>query len=167
MWKDIPGFPGYKVSDTGDILGPGRGGYQSRVGGAPVCQKLNNGYLVVRLYDANGNRKDRLAHRLVLTAFVGPPANGTECRHLNNVKTDNRLENLAWGTRVENAGDSIDNYKRGVSHHNAKLSDREVLEARIMRGQGFSYPAIAKRFGVVYSTIRKAIRGDGWSHVGA
>lgn len=167
MFKNIPGFPGYKINEAGDILGPGRGAYQLRVGGSTVKPKLQEGYLCVRLYDANGGRKGRLVHRLVLEAFTGPPCEGQEARHLNNIKTDNRLENLAWGSRLENASDSIENYKRGTSHHNAKLTDSDVKTARAMRVQGFSYPEIARRFGVVYSTIRKAIRGDGWNHIGA
>ena len=48
-------------------------------------------------------------HRMVLEAFVGPCPEGMQCRHLNDVKNDNRLNNLAWGTRKENSADAIRN----------------------------------------------------------
>ena len=41
-------------------------------------------------------------HRLVLAAFVGPCPVGYQCAHLNNVRDDNRVENLAWVTPKEN-----------------------------------------------------------------
>lgn len=41
-------------------------------------------------------------------AFVGPrPAGCAGARHLNGIQTDNRLENLAWGTAAENSAGSV------------------------------------------------------------
>ncbi|GAC81679.1 HNH endonuclease [Gordonia malaquae] len=46
-------------------------------------------------------------HRLVMETFVGPCPSGMEVRHLNGEPADNRLENLAYGTRSENVLDSV------------------------------------------------------------
>jgi len=54
-------------------------------------------------------------HLLVLETFVGP-ANGRQARHIHDVKIDNRLSELAWGTRAENQQDAVRNKK----HVNAK-----------------------------------------------
>lgn len=42
------------------------------------------------------------AHRLVCEAFNGQPPEGAVCMHLNEDASDNRPENLAWGTQKEN-----------------------------------------------------------------
>ena len=57
-------------------------------------------------------RVRRYLHDLVLTAFVGPRPEGAVARHLNDDPTDNRLVNLAWGTRSENQHDAFRNGRR-------------------------------------------------------
>ncbi len=46
-------------------------------------------------------------HRLVAAAFIGPRPEGQFVRHLNGISTDNRPENLAYGTASDNAQDSL------------------------------------------------------------
>ena len=44
-------------------------------------------------------------HVLVAEAYIPRPQGSVEVRHLNNIPTDNRVENLAWGTRSDNVLD--------------------------------------------------------------
>jgi hypothetical protein len=39
---------------------------------------------------------------MVLFAFVGPCPEGMECCHENDVRDDNRIENLRWDTHANN-----------------------------------------------------------------
>lgn len=106
-WSPIPGYEGlYEVSDQGNVrtLRPGRYRYGSYIG-----RQIKHGYRIVMLTDKDGRKVQRPVHQLVLEAFVGPREPGQITRHLNDVKTDNRLENLAWGTHLENSEDSIAN----------------------------------------------------------
>ena len=50
-------------------------------------------------------------HTLKVKAFLytSNPLAYNIIRHLNDVKTDNRLENLAWGTQSDNVRDSVRN----------------------------------------------------------
>ena len=97
-WRPVPGFEGlYEASNLGRIRSP-------RV---VLKQRLNNmGYPVVEL-SKGGRSRENLVHRHVLKAFCGGPPTGHECRHLNGIPTDNRIENLVWGSRSENTVDQI------------------------------------------------------------
>ena len=65
------------------------------------------GYVMYTIFGIPGKEQEKqniLAQRLVLLHFVGDPPTvaHTDARHLNGEKTDNRVPNLAWGTRSEN-----------------------------------------------------------------
>lgn len=49
------------------------------------------------------NGKQRLAHRLVAITFIPNPNNYKEVNHKNEIKNDNRVENLEWCSRKYNA----------------------------------------------------------------
>lgn len=66
--------------------------------------------------DAKGYVRFRLPGRrwqqvgvLMLEAFVGPRPPGLLCLHANDIPSDNRLDNLRWGTVKENTHDAIRN----------------------------------------------------------
>jgi hypothetical protein len=62
-----------------------------------------------------GYGRHAYVHHLVAEAFHGPRPNYLAvARHLNDVKTDNRLENVAWGTRKENAADMRRNREKAA-----------------------------------------------------
>lgn len=55
-------------------------------------------------------------HRLVLLAFVGPPAtNSAEVCHIDGNPANNQLANLRWGSSSENKADQV----RHGTHRNA------------------------------------------------
>ena len=47
----------------------------------------------------------------------------------------------------------------------AKLNTSSVLEARELRGRGWTFQAIATRFGVDKMTALRAVKGQLWAHV--
>ena len=69
------------------------------------------GYLTVGLMTNQNKVKTCKVHTLKAHAFlyVPNPLTYNIVRHLNDCKTDNRLENLAWGTMSDNIKDSIRN----------------------------------------------------------
>lgn len=114
VWKSIPGFEGsYEASDFGRIRSLPRVVHR-KLRGKVIAQprKLTvlktwltkDGYLQVRLVSGDC-RPTHLVHRLVLLAFVGPCPTGMEVCHGNGIGTDNRLENLRYGTHIENSFD--------------------------------------------------------------
>lgn len=102
-WRSIPGFPGYEVSSRGRVRSFKRG---------PAGQILSTppngrGYAYVRLASPLGGHPGREVHTLVAEAFHGPRPDGLQVRHLDGCKNHNWVENLAYGTRTQNAIDSV------------------------------------------------------------
>jgi hypothetical protein len=61
----------------------------------------------------------RTVHSLMAEAFIGPRPDGQEVRHLNGQPADNRIENLTYGSKSENAYDSIEHgthFNAGKTH---------------------------------------------------
>lgn len=117
-WLPVVGYEGfYEVSDQGRIWSVPRLDPTGRRQGGRFLRPtlLSTGYLAIALCRA-GKTSRFLVHRLVLTAFVGPCPEGSETRHLNAVRTDNRVANLAWGTSSENNYDIV----AVGNHHYAK-----------------------------------------------
>ena len=88
IWKDIPGHPGYRVSNLGRIR-------STRKILSPFVVK-STGYMQVNL----SKRTRHFAHRLVASAFCGEP--NEVVNHLNGVKSDNRASKLEWTTQGAN-----------------------------------------------------------------
>lgn len=168
-WRPVVGWEGmYEVSDAGRV--------RSRVkrwkGGPRVlrpCQvNVGNGrrprYAVILIRE--GKRHSLLVHRLVLIAFVGPCPPGKESRHLNDDPSDNRLENLAWGTRLENAADAKRNGIRRTGERNgrAKLTREQVLYVRAQRGK-VTQQRLADELGVNQTTISSIQLGRLWGDI--
>lgn len=101
-WRDIKGYEGYyQVSNCGRVrslprIVIGKDGRFFHVKGG-IQSKNNNGHG----YDTVYLRKDSQAkrfyvHRLVAEAFLPNPHNLEEVNHKNEIRNDNRLENLEW-----------------------------------------------------------------------
>lgn len=98
IWRTIPSSPKYEASDTGLIRNAKRG----NVLAAPLS--CEGGHPIVCIHG-----RARPVHALVLEAFVGPRPPGLECRHRDDVKSNNHVSNLVWGTRSENMHDRVRN----------------------------------------------------------
>jgi hypothetical protein len=134
QWSAIPRFEGYyEASTQGRVRSidrwiPTKSGQTAFRRGRILTQRAlaGNGYQIVMM-SKHGKYQNQLVHRLVLLAFRGEPDHDYECRHLNGIRTDNRLENLAWGTRSENTADQV----RHGSHRNS-------AKTHCLRGHAFT-----------------------------
>ncbi len=142
-WRWIAGYEWkYAVSDGGKVRS-----FVVSPRGRLMKLCLTNGYPMVQL-----GGKLRSVHRLVAEAFHGPCPAGHETRHLDGSKDNNRADNLAWGSRSENALDRA-RHGRGI-----RLSWADVLEIRALRGY-FPQRALADRFGCARSCISRIQTG--------
>lgn len=157
-WRSVLGEPGYEISNRGRVRswrGP-NGSHRKK----PRLRKLasdKDGYLNV-LYISDGWYVLRKVHHLVLEAFVGRRRPGQECRHKNGIASDNRLDNLAWGTRAENDADKLRHgtSQHGERNHRSKLTNKE---ADMIRKSKEPLKVLAARYGVRESTISRIRNG--------
>ena len=97
MWKPIKNFEGlYEVSREGHIKSLGNfPKLRNKVVGN-LKPGVVNGYLTVVLTDHNGKRHSKIVHRIVAETFIENPDNLRCVNHKNEIKSDNRVENLEW-----------------------------------------------------------------------
>lgn len=156
-WKPVVGFEdAYEVSDMGRVRSkdravPCRGGATRIMRGRVLvpCKRGDWGYASVCL----GKGNSRLVHNLVLLAFVGPrPFPEAEGRHLNLDGWDNRLKNLAWGTRQENMRDVMLAGGR-------KVTPEQVVSIREDRARGMTGSELSEKYGIHFSYALKIAKG--------
>lgn len=145
---------------------------QSRVSGYPrvsVC--------------LGGIELSRMVHALVAEAFLGPRPPGAYVNHIDGVKTNNTPINLEYCTPRENSehaarmglvasGSRHGRYTkphrtaRGTRVNTARLSERDVIRMRALRGSGATLTALMKEFGLSKSATHQVVTRKSWRHVG-
>ena len=117
-WKDICGYEGiYKVSNCGKVKSINRVDRLGRYVKEKILKPgfIRGDYLAVHLYK-NGKRRCCKVHRLVAKAFIPNLFNHPQVNHINEVKQDNRVENLEWCTNEYNSRYGTASARMGESH---------------------------------------------------
>ena len=89
-------FDRYSVSNQGRVKNTETGYIFNR------NSSMSAGYERVRLTNPKGKDKYVVVHKLVAEMFIKNPQGKEEINHINQVRNDNRVENLEWVTRKEN-----------------------------------------------------------------
>lgn len=149
QWAPVVGWEGlYEVSDQGrhrslDRTTTSLAGVPRKVAGRVMkLKRLKTGHTIARMCRPGEPNVEKLIHRLVLEAFVGPCPTGMEGCHNNGDPTDNRLANLRWDTHAENQRDILRHgrhYFKNKTHckrnhkftaANTRLKERGYRECR-------------------------------------
>lgn len=127
QWKDLNlSYVGkYQISNYGRI----------RNNKNKIVRQTNsiNGYKIRRFRVKKNVEKAFFIHRLVAEAFIPNPENKPQVNHINRLKYDNRVENLEWVTRSENAIHLCNNEKhkdilKRVKYYRSKKVRVEEIE---------------------------------------
>jgi hypothetical protein len=126
-WKKVPTITlkngikykpyGYEVSNLGRVRS-----YKNRYGYGkrkllPTPTIINGrldqaGYVQYMISDKKGVRRNIRGHVMVAFAFLGRRKKGMQICHYDDVKTNNRLDNIRYDTIAGNVRDRIRNNKK-------------------------------------------------------
>lgn len=162
-WRPVMGFEQTheasqegKIRSFGRVLADSAGRKRTIPGKLIKPTKKSNGYMHVTL-NADGRQKTLYVHRIVLEAFAGPCPEGMEALHKNGLKSDNRFENLRWGTHLENCADRSKHGGTGTV-----LNFELAQQIRAMEGKA-TQVEIARQFGVSQFMVGQILMGRYWN----
>ena len=125
IWKtavyDGEVYDNYQVSNWGRIMSLN---YRN-TGKAELMNPGTNtdGYFKVNLRK-NGKRKMCYVHRLIAQTFIPNPENKPEVNHIDEDKTNNKVDNLEWKWHKDNINHGTHNERSAKARTNGKLSKR-------------------------------------------
>lgn len=121
IWKTIPGFTAYEVSENGDVRRGENILKPERVKGS--------GRKRVTL-SKNGRSYRVFVSRVVAFAFLGPePFKGAEVCHKDDFFHNNHYSNLRWGSHASNVAEFSKNRAERKMRSTRPLSRQQVLSA--------------------------------------
>ena len=136
------GMPELLVSNTGRI--------KRASSGHIYKPSIVKGYEVLSIGN-NGKHYNTKVHRLVATAFLPNPDKLPEVNHKNGVKNDNRVTNLEWCTRSQNAKHA---YANGLNYPSGGLPPRPIVCVELNK----EFPSIWAAARYLGKTDRSRIR---------
>lgn len=164
----LPKFSRYIVGADGSLWSSIIPGKKAKHGIAPwhriKASPDPRGYLIVAVSSEGKPRRTRYLHGLILEAFIGPRPAGMQCRHLNGIAGDCRLENLCWGTPKENGADKLRHQTHAIGERNggSKISQEQCEEVRKWHKEGVQRKEILARVGISPTQYYRIIHNQSW-----
>ncbi len=161
-FKDVPDFPGYRISNFGYV--------QScwKVGRSPEMIKnqwrdlrstnRTERYDQVNLTKRDGSRKVMKVHSLVASIFLKKPKTSKKLcvRHLDGNSKNNRVDNLAYGTYKENEADKK---IHGRDYKSKIFTKEDIIYIRSLPKTKENREMLSMKYGVtthhIYAIISK------------
>lgn len=143
IWFNVKGYEGfYQISNLGRMRSVDRY-IPIRFKNGKVLQRFypsqplkpfhdKDGYIIYDLIKDKKRTHVRF-HRLLAEHFIPNPENKSEVNHINGIKDDNRLENLEWCTKSENAQHMYHILGFKGSNYGKRLSPERIEQLRLLR----------------------------------
>lgn len=161
-YRDIEGFPGYKVGNDGSVWSNHIFNRWNKIG---PWKQLNPGINKIsghRMLVLHPGRFSIQVHRLVMNAFRGPCPDGLETCHYDDDTSNNHLSNLRYDTHKSNMAEAARNGRMPT-----KLTEeqaKEILAEFRLKGR-IHQVNTGKKYGVSQSAIWSLINRRTWRHI--
>lgn len=149
IWKEIDGYENYMVSTFGRVYNIKK---KNILKGDIDCW----GYHRVQLYNKHG-RKHIKRNVLVARAFIPNPNNLPEVNHLDEDKSNNRVDNLKWCTEKENCNHGTRNKR--ISESKYKVVEMFTTD-NIFVAEFNSVKKASEKTGIHANSIGNNCRGE-------
>lgn len=158
-WAIIGDHPEYEVSDRGRVR---RRVAKHRTPAGRFLKlqvRESDGRVFVRLQGIPVAKTCRV-HRLVATAFLGPPPEGLQVNHRDGDPQNNAVDNLEWVSRDENMAHAAANglMRSGEMHGLARLSDEAVATIRRRCAAGEPQRRVGADYGITQGQVSNLVR---------
>ena len=160
-WRPVKGFEGfYEISNLGNLRSLDRvvqvGKGKRLIKGKPLVRSsCSNGYKFHHI-SGNGVKKNALIHRLVAEAFIPNPYNLPEVNHIDEDRTNNRVDNLEWVTRSQNLNHGNYQIRKALSQGKPVIATFNGCEVARFGTEGIA----ARMVGGSQDGISLALRGE-------
>lgn len=158
IWKEIPGFPDYEVSNLGQVRSYKRKNYPGYI---LRPAKPRKGYRNLGLMKNRDKYQVKVSY-LVLLAFLGPRPPGLEVCHNNGDPHDDRLDNLRYDTHLANMQDAILHGSSSRMGSDRRLASDQVRAIRARYASRHQTTTeLAEKYQVSTSVISHVLTGQG------
>ena len=147
-YKRHPYFSDYSITTDGKVI-------SHKWGKDRVLKQHHDrkGYLQVKVLK-DGKEYSRKVHRLVAETYIENPNNDPQINHINEIKDDNRVENLEWCDNQYN-----------MEYSKSKYYLLENLETGVIRPI-FNLRKTCKEMGLTCSCLHRTLTGERTHHKG-